>query len=317
MRHKLEIGIPVIGLVVAAMISGSLAAGQNAAPPSLLEQLQAQYKFVKMGNDSTGPVVLEAGTVLGIQKGGILGVPSGSPKSCPSKYENGNLKPPSGWCTEARKQGIKHGLSALAPHLPGAAANAANGVNTDTSSTRYFKSGEKVYPSNIAVDATKGTISFGVVACDTCNKTDPPTYYNAVVIFQFAPGYLETADVSKVEDTIAEVFSIDNSSDAQQSQGAQGGQDQQVQQAQSQGQAQAPAPAQVASPVPPAPQAPAGPTLTNDDIVTQVKNKLADSLIITQIKKSACAFDTSTGGLVKLKQAGVSDAVMQAMVEKQ
>ena len=64
MRQKLEMTISVIALVVAALIPWSLAAGQGAAPPSLQEQLQAQYKSVKMGSDSNGPTVLEEGTVL-------------------------------------------------------------------------------------------------------------------------------------------------------------------------------------------------------------------------------------------------------------
>ena len=161
--------------------------------------------------------------MLVIQKGGILGAPLGSPPGCSSNYENGSLKPPSGWCTKGREQSVKHGLSVLSPRL-GATANAANGVNTDTSSTRYFKSGEKVYPSNIAVDVKNEKISFHVVACDICNKTSPPTYYNAVVVFQFAPGYLETADVSKIEDTIGEVFSLEAGGDTQQAQSTPTGQ---------------------------------------------------------------------------------------------
>ena len=216
MRQKLEMTISVIALVVAALIPWSLAAGQGAAPPSLQEQLQAQYKSVKMGSDSNGPTVLEEGSVLAIQKGGILGVPSGSPKPCPAKYENASLKPPSGWCTQGRGEGGKHGFGILKSHIPG--AGSVPDSKTNTSDTRYFNKGEKVYPSNIAVDMKNEKISFGVVACDTCNKTDPPTYYKSEVDFQFAKGYLETADVSKVEDTIGEVFAIDTSNSGSEAQ---------------------------------------------------------------------------------------------------
>jgi hypothetical protein len=55
--------------------------------------------------------------------------------------------------------------------------------------------------------------------------------------------------------------------------------------------------------------------LTNEDVVKMVQAKLGDSLIVTKIKSSPCKFDTSTDALIKLKQAGVSDAVMQAMAE--
>jgi len=216
MQRKLDTTISVISLLVTALIPRSLAAGQGAAPPSLQEQLQAQYKLVKMGSDSNGPTVLEEGTVLAIQKGGILGVPSGSPKPCPAKYENASLKPPSGWCTQGRGEGGKHGFGILKSHIPG--AGSVPDSKTNTSDTRYFNKGEKVYPSNIAVDMKNEKISFGVVACDTCNKTDPPTYYKSEVDFQFAKGYLETADVSKVEDTIGEVFAIDTSNSGSEAQ---------------------------------------------------------------------------------------------------
>jgi len=276
----------------------------------LQEQLQAQYKSVKMGSDSNGPTVLEEGTVLAIQKGGILGVPYSNPKGCTAKYENANLKPPSGWCTQSRGGGGKIG-GFLKNKIPG--SSNVSDSKTSTSDTRYFKKGEKVYPSNIAIDLKNEKIAFGVVACDTCNKTDPPTYYKAEVDFQFPSGFLEKGDVSKIEDTIAEVFQLDSGGDAQQSQEQQqGGQDQQAPAGQGQDQAQAPAAASAAA----APAAPAGPTLSNDDILKLVKAKLPESVIIKKIANSNCAFDTDPDALIKLKQAGVSEGVINAMVDK-
>jgi len=64
----------IMAVVCAAAFSSSRAAAQG-APVSLQEQLAAQYKLVKMGSDSSGPSVITPGTVLPIQKGGILGVP--------------------------------------------------------------------------------------------------------------------------------------------------------------------------------------------------------------------------------------------------
>jgi hypothetical protein len=55
--------------------------------------------------------------------------------------------------------------------------------------------------------------------------------------------------------------------------------------------------------------------LTNEDIVKLVKGKLPDAVIISKIKTSRCRFDTSPEALLKLKAEGVSDAVLQAMVE--
>ncbi len=54
-------------------------------------------------------------------------------------------------------------------------------------------------------------------------------------------------------------------------------------------------------------------TLTNADIVRMVQAKLGDDVIISEIKHSTCNFDTSPSALIKLKQAGVSDKVLEAM----
>ena len=55
--------------------------------------------------------------------------------------------------------------------------------------------------------------------------------------------------------------------------------------------------------------------LTNEEVIRMTVAKLPDSVIVTKIKNSTCKFDISTDGLIKLKQAGVSDAVIQAMTE--
>jgi hypothetical protein len=296
------------------VLGGSAALAQ--APPSIADQLAAQYKLVKMGTDSKGASVIEEGTVLDIQKGGILGTPWGSPKSCPAKFANEQLQPPGKACTMMRGTGGKHGFGMLTNHLPGAVSGDVNSSNTNTSDTQYFKVGDKVYPMKIAVDMKNERIAFSIVACDSCNKTDPPTAYKSEVDFQFASGFLETGDVSKIEDTIAEVFTLDNGG-----QQAQGGQDQgqaQAQGGQDQAQAQAqPAAAPAAAPAAPAaPAVPAGPALSNDDVIKMVKAKVPDSAIIIKIKNSNCTFDTGADGLVKLQKAGVSEAVIDAMVAK-
>jgi hypothetical protein len=86
--------------------------------------------------------------------------------------------------------------------------------------TRTFKVGEKVYLERIAVDVKNERVVFGVIACDACNNTDPPTYYKATVAFQFAKGFLETGDVSQVEDVIGQVLSLDETGEAQQANGS-------------------------------------------------------------------------------------------------
>src|SRR5260370_26581467 len=55
--------------------------------------------------------------------------------------------------------------------------------------------------------------------------------------------------------------------------------------------------------------------LSNDEIINLVLAKMPDSVVLAKIKSSTCEFDTSSDALIKLKQAGVSDAALQAMVE--
>ena len=54
--------------------------------------------------------------------------------------------------------------------------------------------------------------------------------------------------------------------------------------------------------------------LTTGDVLRMVEAKLGDDLIIGKIKASKCDFDTSIDAILKLKAAGVSEAVIQAMV---
>jgi len=56
-------------------------------------------------------------------------------------------------------------------------------------------------------------------------------------------------------------------------------------------------------------------TMTNEEVITLAKAGLNQSIIINKIKTSKSNFDLSTDGLIKLKQANVSDAVVTAMLE--
>jgi hypothetical protein len=106
--------------------------------------------------------------------------------------------------------------------------------------THLFAVGDKVYPMKIDVNLAKDSVTVGIVACDTCNKTDPPTYNKAQVVFEFPKGSLAAADATAVEKTIGQVLTISDD-DAQQDKAAddkgadKGGQEQG---AQDQGQAQ-------------------------------------------------------------------------------
>ena len=191
-----------IVFMAAIVISFSLAGAQAV---SLQEQLAAQYKVVKMGSDTSGYSVVEAGTLLAIQKGGILAVPYGDQNVLATKYEGGTMHAPSSISLLGRKSIM--------------------GKFGKEQTTHLFAVGDKVYPMKIDVNVAKDTVTLGIVACDTCNKTDPPTYNKANVVFQFPKGSLANATAGGVEDTIGQVLTI--SSDDQQQGGDQGGGQQQ------------------------------------------------------------------------------------------
>lgn len=55
--------------------------------------------------------------------------------------------------------------------------------------------------------------------------------------------------------------------------------------------------------------------LTNEDVVKLVQAGIGDSVIIAKIKNSRTKFDTSPDTLIRLKQRGVSDAVLEALAQ--
>lgn len=208
MGHKFERSVMALVMVLGATVF--LLAQASAQAPSLQEQLAAQYKLVKMGSDTSGYSVVEEGTLLAIQKGGIMGVPYSDKTLLTTKYENGTVHSPSGLVTEARKR------------MFGRFSPTSNEGQT----THLFAKGEKVYPTKIDVKVDKDTIAMAIVACDTCNNTNPPTYNKAEVLFQFPKGSLAKASAGDVEDTIGQLLSISDDSQ-QQGQGGQQGGDQQ------------------------------------------------------------------------------------------
>src|SRR5580700_5367504 len=74
---------------------------QSATPASIEDQLTTQFKLVKLG--SHGQVVLDAGTVLTIQKAGLVGFSPWLPKVCPSTYKDGKMNSPNALCLMAAR----------------------------------------------------------------------------------------------------------------------------------------------------------------------------------------------------------------------
>jgi hypothetical protein len=169
----------------------------DAQAVTLQEQLSAQYKTVKIGPD--GEIAGDPGTLLAVQKGGLIAVPWRAVALCPAKFADNVLHLSTGFCA-----GMMQNVSG------------------------HFPKGAKVYPLKLDVNVGKEKISLQVVGCKACNHSDQPFPYKAEVVFEFAKGYLEKAAASDVEDTIGQVFTITTSDDQQAGSGdAQSGADQQ------------------------------------------------------------------------------------------
>lgn len=217
-------------LALAALSPLYLASAQDAA--SLQSQLTAKYKPVKLGEDSTGVAVIEAGTILDIKKGGILSYPTSNARPFASTYKDGTIHAPGS---------VK--IPSWMPH--------ASSVPGQVGDTKFLTVGEKVYVTKIEVQE-KDKVAIFIIECDTCNNVQDPSLRRAQVLFQYPKGYLASADVGQVSDVIEQVLTPDTGGDSSQQQGQQGQDNQQPgQDAQGQpAQQQDAAPAQPAQPPP-------------------------------------------------------------------
>jgi hypothetical protein len=189
MSLKINLAVFVGVILIAGIFYASSANAQGASASSLADQLNAHYRLAKMGSDSSGWSVVEPGTVLVIQKGGILGVPPANVTIAQATYKNGELHPPGGFTT------------------------AFVGQNT-----RQLTVGEKVYIKKIDVHPKNDKIMLIIVECDSCNGVQQPSSYKSAVIFQFPKDYLSKAEASQITDVISQVLAPDTSSNDQQQQ---------------------------------------------------------------------------------------------------
>jgi len=203
MRSKTQMPVLLITLILVGLTPALLS-----AQVSLADQLSAQYNLVKMGEDSNGAAVIEAGTILSIKKGGILSVPYGDQSGgMATKYQDGAVHSPNALGMKAR--------GSLLGHFG------------KTQTTQFFQVGNKVYPSKIQVNMDKDQVVMSIISCDSCNNISPTTFYKADVVFQFAKGGLAKMSAPQVEDAIAGLLAIDDSQGGgDQGGGQQGGNDQ-------------------------------------------------------------------------------------------
>ncbi len=186
-----------VAILFAGALAGHSALAQGAAA-SLTDQLKQSFKLAKMGSDSAGSSVVEGGTVLVIQKGGILGVPPASLAMAPSTFKDGEL------------------------HAPNAILKMAV-----AKTSKLLTVGEKVYAVKLDVSPKSDKVTVTIVECDSCNGVTEASSYKSQVVFQFPKGYLDSADAGQIGDVIKQVLAPDTEADNQQQ--AQKGNGQQAQ----------------------------------------------------------------------------------------
>lgn len=186
MRNAMNMLIATLTLTIGFACFSANAQDAQSAP--LAEQLKAQYQLVKTTGYQDTFRVTDAGTVLAVQKAGIIGSPSGDLTLLVSKYQDGQL------------------------HSPGSFSLGMKKVR------RAFDVGDKVYVSKIDVNMNKDAISLWILECGSCNGTAQTDSFRADIVFQFAKGALQKMSAPEVVDTISQVLAFDQPSETAQQQ---------------------------------------------------------------------------------------------------
>ena len=202
MSGKVRTAVRVFAVIFAVMFAWTIAKAQGGG---LESDLAAKYKLVKLGTDSSGLAVVDAGTVLVIKKGGILSVPSGNMVVVPSYVKDGQIKT----ANNTAMQGVNKLLKWKGASDPTGAAS------TDT---KFLTTAEKVYVYKIDVNRKDSKVTFWIIECDTCNSVTDPSNRKAQVVFQFPKDYLSGADGGQVSDVVNQILEI-QADDAGQQQG--------------------------------------------------------------------------------------------------
>jgi hypothetical protein len=163
-------------------------------------------------------------------------------------------------------------------------------------SSRDFAVGEKVYVTKIQVHPERDKIEFSIIQCDSCAGLTEPSFFKSVVSFQFPKKALQNMSVPQVDDVISQVLAIDETGELpkQPAQEMETG-----------------AAASSDDTIPPAEM------LTNNEVLTMLKAKLGNPIVVEKIRTSGCNYDMSVNALLMLKDKGANDDIIQAMQECQ
>jgi hypothetical protein len=171
---------------LAGFAMSAVAQQPSQSVPSLQDLLKTHYKLARTAASQTGTIVIEAGSVFVVKKGGLLGVPPTAIPVCTSQFKDGALHAPGGFC-----------------------------VGMSGPTARYLDAGTKVYVTKLDVNQKKNSINLQLIECDSCNGVTAPSSFKTSLAFQFAPNYLDTAEPGQVTDVIDQVLEPESAAAAQ------------------------------------------------------------------------------------------------------
>lgn len=160
-------------LLLAILISGSAAQTQKV---SIEQQLLTRYPPTKLAGDKLR--IVTPGTVLVVQMGGMAASPLNE-FAFANNYKDGRIK-----------------------------RSAASALIHDAKS-RDLIVGEKVYL--LKTEVKDNGVVFSIQSCVACDGAEIDLYqmgFRASLTFQYAKGYLETADFAQIQRDIGQVFTV-------------------------------------------------------------------------------------------------------------
>jgi hypothetical protein len=155
--------------------------------PNLQQKLQSEYPLTTPTADNTA--IVTAGCVVTFTKRGLTAsaVTSGSPAVNSYKNKEPQIHPST--MTSLRKS--RFGIPGIP--VPG----------SDSSNTRVFVNGEKMFVTKVDVDLSRDTITFGLIS-----DTYSDIRYHALLRFEFPKESLATAAPAQVQAVLDQAFTV-------------------------------------------------------------------------------------------------------------
>jgi hypothetical protein len=191
------------------------------------DQLQAQYSLATTSKDGCNVGNPETALTATAKGGGMRILPVNSNiqiARCVNHFANGKLSPAHSACNGEGIAKAGRWLSNV-PKFGGAVGAGSSKIDDQASKqqTTVLRTGDTVYPTRLEVNDSKGEVKFAIITCQQ-GGDGSQTAYKGELVFQFSKDMFKPENITKIEDTIAEVFSSPNGDQQGQGQQAQGGQ---------------------------------------------------------------------------------------------